>query len=121
LVIILGIIIVFSLAHPQTLIPANPTASQNKAKPTPPPTAEQQLTLMQKNYPLVVTGVIKFLDTKTAYKTTLKTDAGVEYLLWPAQPSAVYKTFGAKNGGRAQVNGKILGGGKLGWVLMKPL
>ena len=79
------------------------------------------LEIIKKNYPEVITGVIKFFDKNNYFKATLKTDAGIEYILWPAQPKSVYESFGAKDGGRVQVNGKPLEDGKLNWALMKPI
>jgi flagellar basal body-associated protein FliL len=84
-------------------------------------TPADQSKIINKNYPEIITGVIKFLDTKDFFKTTLTTDSGTEYVLWPAQPESVYESFGAKNSGRIQVNGKPLEGGKLSWALMKPI
>lgn len=85
------------------------------------PSAAEQLELIKKNYPALITGTIKFFDTKNSFKTTLTTAAGVQYTLWPAQPESVYKSFGAKNNVKVQVNGKPIGDGKLEWALMKPI
>lgn len=95
--------------------------TQQKAQSPIPPDPAKQLEEINRNYPEVITGVIKFFDAKNSFKATLKTDDGIEYILWPAQPKSVYESFGAKNGGKVQVNGKLLEGGKLGWALMKPI
>ena len=87
---------------------------------TPPDSAKQQ-EIINTNYPQVITGTIQFLDVKNVFKTTLKTADGTVYTLWPAQPEAVYKSFGATNGGKVQLNGKPLKDGKLSWILMKPI
>jgi hypothetical protein len=94
---------------------------QRKVRPPIPPDPAKQLEEINKNYPEVIMGVIKFFDTKNSFKATLKTDDGTEYILWPAQPKSVYESFGVKNGGKVQVNGKPLEGGKLRWALMKPI
>lgn len=94
---------------------------QQIAQAPPPPDPAKQLETIQKNYPEIITGTIRFFDTKNSFKATLTTDAGIEYLLWQAQPKAIYESFGAKNGGKVQVNGKPLDGGKLSWALMKPI
>lgn len=94
---------------------------QRKVRPPIPPDPAKQLEEIKKNYPEVIIGVIKFFDTKNSFKATLKTDDGIEYILWPAQPKSVYESFGAKNGGKVQVNGKPLEDGKLNWALMKPI
>ena len=81
----------------------------------------KQLQDMQKDYPQIITGTIKFFDTKTSFKSTITTDSGTEYILQPAQPESVYESFGAKNGGKVQVNAKMAGNGNIDWVLMKPI
>lgn len=86
-----------------------------------PPTKEQQLAQIKKNYPEIVTGIINFLDTKTSIKTTIKTDDGKEYILWPAQPKSIYMAFGVENGGRVEIQAKIPENGRLEWGLIKPI
>ena len=85
------------------------------------PNPADVLAKVKKEYPETITGVIKFLDTKTALKTTLTTSDGTVYILWPPQAESIYESLGAKNGGEIQVNGKPLDGGKLNWVVMKPI
>jgi len=84
-------------------------------------TPDQQTEQLKKDYPDTITGVITFSDTKTSYKTTVKTDSGKEYTLSPAQSSVIYQNFGAKNGGRVEIQGKINSQGNLEWALIKPL
>ena len=86
-----------------------------------PSNSSKTLQDIQKNYPQIITGTIKFLDVKNSYKSTLTAADGTVYILWPAQPESVYKSHGAKNNGKIQVNGKILGNGELEWALMKPI
>lgn len=81
----------------------------------------EHLGQIKRDYPEVVRGVIVFLDTKNSLKTTVKADDGKEYVLWPAQPKSVYESFGAKDGGRVELQGRFPGGGKLEWGLIKPI
>jgi flagellar basal body-associated protein FliL len=84
-------------------------------------TPDQQTAQLKKDYPDIITGVITFSDTKTSYKTTIKTDSGKEYILSPAQSSEIYQNFGAKNGGRVEIQGKINSQGSLEWAMIKPI
>ena len=94
--------------------------TQQAQKPITPPSQAQQLQTIKQNFPEVINGTIKFLDTKDSLKTTLETAGGKIYILWPAQPEAVYQSLGVNNGNKVQVNGKA-NGDKLLWALMKPI
>jgi hypothetical protein len=123
----LGISVYYFLSVPKSVKPAPVTATnvpvKSRQKPLlfTPPDLAKQLEEINKNYPEIITGVIKFLDTKNSFKTTLTTDSGMVYTLWPSQPEVVYQSFGAKNNGKVQVNGKPLGNGMLSWALMRPI
>lgn len=110
---------------PVVSIKSTDKKSDTKPPPPPPapsaPTVAQQLEQIKKNYPEVITGIINFLDTKNSLKTTVKTNDGKVYILWPAQPESVYRSFGVKNGGRVEIQGKVLENGMLGWGTMKPI
>ena len=84
-------------------------------------TFEEQIEQTKKDYPEVIRGVINFLDTKNSLKTIIKTDNGKEYVLWPAQPKSVYESFGAKNNGRVEIQGRYLDTDKIEWGIMKPI
>lgn len=99
----------------------NTEQKTEEIKEVPQVTLEEQTAEINKNYPDKITGVITFSDTKTSYKTTIKTDSGKEYILWPAQSSQIYQNFGAKNGGRVEIQGKINSQGNLEWALIKPI
>ena len=86
-----------------------------------PPTPAQQADQVKKDYPEVITGTINFLDTGSSLKTTVKTDDGKVYILSPGQPESIYKSFGAKDGGRVQIQGKVLQNGELAWGSMKSI
>jgi len=95
-------------------------------KPIVPLTPQQQLAQTKKDYPLVITGVINFLDAKVyvninSLKTTIKTDDGKVYILWPAQPESIYKYLGAQDGGRVELQAKTPQNGELEWGSMKPI
>ena len=94
--------------------------TQQAPKPITPPSQAQQLQTIKQNFPEVIIGTIKFLDTKDSLKTTLETAGGKIYILWPAQPEAVYESLGVNNGNKVQVNGKP-DGDELRWALMKPI
>jgi hypothetical protein len=118
----LGIIFIPSLAKPKILPAVQPVVTVPKEIIPPLPSSpEEQLTQMQKDYPVVVQGTINFLDTKTLIKTTLTTADGKVYILSPAQPKVIYESFGAKNGQKVQVNAKSLENVNLQWALMKSL
>lgn len=89
-------------------------------KPIALPSPAQQLQNIKQNFPEIIVGTIKFLDTKDSLKTTLETAGGKIYILWPAQPEAVYESLGVNNGNKVQVNGKP-DGDELRWALMKPI
>jgi hypothetical protein len=101
------------------------TPTQNSTEKTEqvikPPDPGVELARLQNDYPEIITGIIKFLDTKNSYKTTLAASDGKEYMLWPAQPASVYQSLGIKNGDKVQVNGKIFEDDKLTWALIKPI
>ena len=88
---------------------------------TPPPAPAKELERLQAAFPEVITGIIKFSGTANSFTATLKTDSGTEYILMPTQPKSVYESFGVEDGSRIQLNGKILTGNQLNWVLMKPI
>jgi hypothetical protein len=119
IVIIIAIVCVYYFMPNSQNSAVAPNTSANIP---PPPTPEEQLAQIKKDYPQVITGVINFLDTKTSLKTTLRTDDGTVYTLWPVQPESIYKSLGAKDGGRVEVQAKIVGNGQLLEVgSMKPI
>ena len=128
-VIILFVIIVigFSIYY-FTSQPQNPAVSvvgtKTIAKPAAAPpllSPEQQQEQIKKDYPETITGVINFLDVKTFFKTTIKTDDGKIHELSPAQPKSVYESFGAKQGGKVQLQGRFLANGNIEWATMAPI
>jgi hypothetical protein len=91
-------------------------------KAPPAPTPEEQLAQIKKDYPQVITGIIKFLDTNTSIKSTVTTSEGAVYTLWPNQPKSIYQSFGAKDGGRVEIQAKIVNNGQfISWGIMKPI
>ena len=102
-------------------IQKNNAQSKTPVKEVPKITPEQQTAEVNKDYPLVIDGVINFLDKGANFKTTIKSDDGKIYILWPPQPSPVYQTFGVKNGGRVEVQGRINAQGNLEFGLLKPI
>ena len=94
--------------------------NETKAK-KPEITPEQEIEQINRDYPETVKGVINFLDKGAVLKSTIKTDDGKEYTLWPAEPKSVYESFGAQNGKRVEVKAKILENNRLEWKLMKPI
>jgi hypothetical protein len=87
------------------------------------PDPAKQMELILKNYPEAASGTINFwYKGNELIKTTLKTDAGKIYTLWPFQPQSVYESFGAKNGKKVEVHAKsLINTDRLEWSLMKPL
>jgi hypothetical protein len=103
---------------PESLAPQqNNAQSQLEKKPT----VEEQAIQIKKDYPLVVRGIISFLDNKGSFKTTVKSDDGKIYTLWPAEPSSVYGTFKVKSGGRVEIQGRVNNQGNLEWGSMKSI
>lgn len=86
-----------------------------------PLTPEQQAAKIEKEYPQLIEGTINFLNKGKELKTTIKADNGKEYILWPPQPEAIYKSFGVKNGQKVQVHGKLNSQGNLEWAELKPI
>ncbi len=82
-------------------------------------TQEEQDAQLAKEYPNTFTGIISFQDTDESYKTTLKTDDGKEYILWPAQPKIIYESFGAKDGAMVEIQGKLSSQINLEWTKIK--
>jgi len=95
--------------------------SLSKEKEVPQVTQEQQTKQLRKDYPKTIIGVINFLDTKSDYKSTLKTDDGKVYTLYPPQPKIIYESFGAKDGQRVEVWGRFSKQGNLEWSKMNPI
>ena len=107
--------------HGISVLKAPPNLKTEQApKPIALPDQAKQLEIIKQNFPQVITGTIKFLDTKDSLKTTLQTSAGTTYILWPPQPEGVYQSLGINSGNKVQVNGKP-NGDKLLWALMKPI
>ncbi|MGD0577111.1 MAG: hypothetical protein ABSA74_03500 [Candidatus Staskawiczbacteria bacterium] len=98
-----------------------PVRKTNKIPAAKPITPEEQAAEIQKDYPQKIIGVINFLDTKTSYKATIKTDGGEIYTLWPPQPEAIYGSIGVKNGQRVSVQGKIDNQVNLEWATITPI
>jgi len=73
------------------------------------------------NYPDTVIGTINFLDKGSVIKSTIKTSGGKEYTLSPNQPKAIYESFGAKDGKKVEIQGKITADNKLEWLTMKAI
>lgn len=124
--VIIGIIIggyyfVPYLQKSTNISDVNTKTPEGKTEAITPPTAEQQSAQIKKDYPEVIQGTISFFDTKNLLKTTIKTSDGKEYMLWPAQPKSVYESFGAKNGGRVEIQGRFSKDGNIEWGLMKPI
>jgi len=119
--IILGVSVYYLLLYPKNPINSSAGGAEEKTEGVIELTPAQQLEKTKKDYPEVIQGIISFLDTKNSLKTTVKTDDGKEYILWPPQPKSVYESFGAKNNGRVEIQARFLEEGKLGWGLMKPI
>ena len=85
------------------------------------PTYNQYLAQVEKDYPVVITGTINFLDKGVAIKSTVKTNDNKTYILSPNQPKAIYESFGVKNGVKVQIQGKIMQNNELSWITMKPI
>jgi hypothetical protein len=120
LVIAVAIISAITIYYPfQHIAPKSAGLKKETIEP-PTITFEQQMNQIKKDFPEVITGTIHFLDTKNSLKTTIKTDDGKEYTLWPSQPESVYESFGAKDGGKVEIQAKAPQDGKVQWELMKP-
>lgn len=126
LVIIVAVAAVYYFVSQQPKIPGTaPIVGNNTITPKPVavklPDINQQEAQIKIDYPQVIDGVITFLDAGTVLKTTIKATDGKVYELYPAQPESVYMSFGAKNGGQVEIQGKVLDAGKLSWGAMKPI
>jgi predicted PurR-regulated permease PerM len=122
LVLILALLGAFVLITSLTKNVAN-IIDTSKVTPAPKPvvpTLEEVEKQNQVNYPDTIIGTIKFLDNKTAIKSTITTSDGKVYTLSPDQPKAIYGSFGIKDGNKVQIQGKIVGD-KITWVSLKTI
>lgn len=83
------------------------------------PDPEEQLEKIKQEKPEIITGIIKFLDTKSVFKTTITSADGKTYILYPAQPKSIYESYGVKNGQKVQINAKLLENGQIEWALLR--
>jgi len=88
--------------------------------PKTPEEAEYTQEMQKEDYPEVITGTIKFLDSANTYKSTLTTSDGKVYTLSPDQPSSIYGSFGAKNGGKVKIQGRYKDD-KIEWTVMESI
>lgn len=121
IIIFVAVISYFVLSSPSTGTPAVGIKSTVGQKAVVPPTLDQYQAQIKKDFPTVISGVINFLDATGALKTTVKTDDGKIYTLMPGQPKSVYESFGAKNGGRVEIQAKVLDNLQINWGAMKPI
>jgi len=125
LVLILAFLGIFTLINLTASFTKNVTnivdtsKTVSTQKPTVPTLAEVEKQ-NEINYPDAIIGTIKFLDSKTAIKSTITTSDGKEYTLSPDQPKAIYESFGVKDGSKVQIQGKIVGD-KITWVSLKTI
>jgi hypothetical protein len=129
IVIVVAVYFAFSfMSGPANVSSLNSLAGQNKPLQSLKSAEElkqeaaAQLVQINKDYPDKIAGIINFYDTKGAYKATIKTNDGKEYMLLPPQPQSIYTAlFGVKNGQKVEVQGELDNKGGLGWAVIKPI
>lgn len=82
---------------------------------------QAELEQLKKDFPDAIQGIIKFSGDKPEDKTTVKTDNGVEWTLWPDRPKSLYEHEGIRDGQRVEVRGKILDENRIQWRLVTPI
>jgi len=82
---------------------------------------EEEKQQIKKDFPEIIIGVIKLLDSETNYKATITTDDGKTYTLFPLQPKSIYKSLGIESGQKVQIRAKDLNEDKLEWAEMTPV
>lgn len=86
-----------------------------------PPSLQEDQEAINRRFPDIIKGIIKFFDKDSVFKTTLTTSDGKSYTLYPNQPKNIYQEiYGAKNGGMVEIKGKIEGN-LIKWTTMKPI
>jgi len=82
-----------------------------------PPSPEESLARLKKEYPEIINGVINF----SGDQATIGLDNGKSYILTPEQPKSIYTSLGAEDGGRVKVQGKVMPDDKFVWILLNPI
>ena len=128
LVVVIGAVVYYFSSNKNNIVKQigntvsqNTNQSANNVAPVQkPPTPQEQTAQINKDYSQKIRGVINF-DTSKAMKTTIKSDDGKIYTLWPPQSSPIYESFGVKNGQRVEIQGKLNSQGNLEWVTLKSI